>query len=92
MERRSGLTLHFQSQFQTGKTPLLMKLALSEQLKQFPRVLQGAFFPTLALSMIRIEAPIASHSRLFRDIVERAVAVVLVERVAYRSVVVVVQA
>jgi hypothetical protein len=39
-----------------------MKLTLSGQLKQFLRALQGAFFPTLVLSMIRIEAPIAGWS------------------------------
>jgi hypothetical protein len=32
----------FQSQFQTGRIPLLMKLTLSDQLKQFLRLLQGA--------------------------------------------------
>src|SRR6266542_3450237 len=75
MEGASSLKWDFQSQFQTGRIPLLMKLTICDQLMQFARVLQGALFPTLqeelgtltekhrqvvaVLGMIRIEGLVA---------------------------------
>jgi mevalonate kinase len=71
-EGSSGLKQEFQSQFQTGRIPVPMKLILFEQLTQFMRVMQGTLFPTLQeelgpltekhrqlvalLDMVRIEA------------------------------------